>query len=847
MRTGRDRVPPHGAKDAMIPSALLATLLAPAPPAEAPAPRAVHTLAAGPRYAASGFKRFLFGSHYRDLWTTPIRVEVLDLGGFSGGLTPTKRGGGKQTAVLHFEAADGRKWKVRSVDKDPTPVLPEELRDTFAVELVRDQTSAAHPAGALIVDALAEAAGLLHVKHRLVVLPDDPRLGEFRKEFAGMLVVLEENPSPKLPPPGFEDHEDIVETDDLWERLDANPGERVDLTAYLKARLFDMVVGDFDRHEDQWDWARRKGGDRWVPIPKDRDQVFAKYDGLLISLVQPGQGRLVDFTERYPSIRRLTWQGRILDRRLLPELPWSAWEPVIAELQGQLSDAAIDAAMKRQPPEYERLEGGRLAARLRARRDALPDAARRFYELLCEEAEIHLTDEADRVTVQPVDGAVEVKATDAEGGVRFVRRFLPAETRQIRFFLKGGDDQLAVVGEPLGIDLRVVGGEGADTIDDDTAGALRVYDAEGENRIARGEGTHVDDRPYVQPRDDVGMPLRDWGRSSGLAPWVRAGGDLGVLVGLEWNAVRYGFRRHPYSTRHAVRAGYATGLSAWQAEYAADLRRTNSPNRGRLFARVSELDRLRFHGFGNETEDPEDGRFYHAAQRQYSLAALYEWNPGPLTFGLGPVAKFSTTELAPDRFVTVARPYGSDDFGQVGARARLAFDTRDLPRAARRGVFLEAVGSVYPAAWGAEESFGELRGQAATYLGAGNALTLALRAGGEHAFGRYPFQEAAYVGGPDTIRGLRPQRYAGDAALFGNAELRLRLGRAKVLVPADLGVFGLFDVGRVFLDGESSDRWHRGVGGGVWIAFLRPANTIAFTAARAEGRTRFYLTSGFGF
>ncbi|HEV7588478.1 MAG TPA: hypothetical protein VGO40_10215, partial [Longimicrobium sp.] len=34
---------------------------------------------AGPRYQASGLKRFLFGDSYRDLWTAPVRVPVLDL------------------------------------------------------------------------------------------------------------------------------------------------------------------------------------------------------------------------------------------------------------------------------------------------------------------------------------------------------------------------------------------------------------------------------------------------------------------------------------------------------------------------------------------------------------------------------------------------------------------------------------------------------------------------------------------------------------------------------------------------------------------------------------------------
>src|SRR4051794_7717736 len=48
------------------------------------------TVVAGPDYAAGGFHRKLLGDNYRDAWTTSIKVPVLDLKNFAGGLTPTK-------------------------------------------------------------------------------------------------------------------------------------------------------------------------------------------------------------------------------------------------------------------------------------------------------------------------------------------------------------------------------------------------------------------------------------------------------------------------------------------------------------------------------------------------------------------------------------------------------------------------------------------------------------------------------------------------------------------------------------------------------------------------------------
>ena len=110
----------------------------------------------GAQFQAGGVHRLLLGSHYRDLWTTPISVPVLDLATFAGGLEPLKVGGGMQTKSLRFRGADGREYVFRSLIKDPTQRLPAELRPTIAGRISRDQVSAIHPAGPLVAAVLLE-------------------------------------------------------------------------------------------------------------------------------------------------------------------------------------------------------------------------------------------------------------------------------------------------------------------------------------------------------------------------------------------------------------------------------------------------------------------------------------------------------------------------------------------------------------------------------------------------------------------------------------------------------------------------------------------------------------------
>lgn len=347
------------------------------------------TITAGPQYGAGAIHRTLFGSDYRDLWTTPVRIPVLDMESFAGGLRVERRGGGEQTRALRMAGADGREYNFRSVDKDAGRGLPWWLRGTPVEWALQDQTSSLHPAAAGIVASLLSSVGILHPNPRLTVLPDHPRLGEFREEFAGMLGWIEIHPDEDRDEPerGFAGAPRVVSTETLLEHLAEEPdSNRVDARAYLRVRLIDMLVGDWDRHEGQLRWAGKdvEGVRWWAPVPEDRDYAFVSYDGALTRaarwLLAP---RARPYRAEYPpELFHLMKSGLELDRRLLGGLPPSAWDSVAIEVRDQLTDTAIDRALDTMPPAWHEVGAAPLAARLRARRDDLVAQAERFRELV---------------------------------------------------------------------------------------------------------------------------------------------------------------------------------------------------------------------------------------------------------------------------------------------------------------------------------------------------------------------------------------------------------------------------------------------------------------------------------
>ena len=834
-----------------------APLVAQTPVAETPAPTR-RILAPGPQYRASGLHRFLLGTEYRELWTTPIDVAVLDLNTFAGGIKALGKTGGQETKTLKFGTPDGRQFFFRSIDKDPSLTLPVELRGTVAARVVQDQIKSANPTAPLVVGRLMEAAGILHNTPQLFVLPDDPGLGEFRADFAGLLGFLEERVGGSGPAAHWHGASDIIDSDTLFARLDRSADDRVNARALLTARLFDVFIGDWDRHRDQWRWARF--GDslprRWLPIPLDRDQAFVKYDGLLLGIARQSVPQLVNFGPGYADMVGQTWNGRDLDRRILPELEIDAWDSVSLALQRAFSDSVIVEAVHLLPPPHYALIGPALESWLRHRRDLLPEAARHYYHVLAGQVDVHGTAESDFATItREPDGSVSLALMrrSPDSTTYYLRRFSPGETRDLRLFLGKGDDTAVVRGEGSGITLRVLGEAGADwLVDSARAGANRFYDVDAVSDRTSGRASKIDRRPYAPPasRDSNPPPPRDWGHRWQPATWASFGPDLGLFVGGVRTLTVFGFRKDPFASRHRFRLGFATGPTTFRADYRGEFRRENSRMYTEVDLRASGIDVIRFNGFGNEIAAPGSDEFYRVTQDQFSVAPSIALPlASRVTLGVGPTLKYVSTDNRPGRFLATLNPYGSGNFGELGAQATLRLDTRNRRTAATHGAEIELGGTVHPAWWDAREAFGDVHGEATAYLSPPAPLdpTFSFRVGGRKLWGAYPFFESAFIGGPATVRLGRENRFAGDASVYGSAELRLALARILLVVPADFGVFGLADGGRVYLAGESSRKWHHAVGGGLWIAFLNRANTLSVAAAASEERTRIYVQAGFGF
>ena len=821
--------------------------------------------AASTRYEAGALKEFWLGEHHREIWATPVEAPVLDLGREAGGLTPIKRGGGQQTTSLRLEGTDGHQYVLRSIDKDPSGAVPINLQGTIATEVLQDQIASINPYGAFIVPFLAEAAGVYHTNPRLVYVPDDPRLGVYKDLFAGSLAMLEERPNDDMSDAeSFGRSKDVISAPKLYRELNDDNDHRVDHRAFARARLFDMLISDWDRHEDQWRWASfepyeldptlegdaRTEGKIYRPIPRDRDFAFNKMDGLLPWMAGKIEPKFQDFTESYGNLKGLNLNGLHQDRRFVSPLRREDYIDIADSLRAALTDAVIDDAVRRWPEPIFALNGEKTARLLKTRRDRLTDVAEDFYEIHARVADVVGSNKHERFEITRIDDdstRIVVYKTSKKGEKRHIiyqRVFLEKETKEVRLYGLDGNDTFIVEGEVSdGILIRAIGGAGEDVFVDRSrvrgvSKKTKFYDTETGNEWDVGPETKqiaTDDDPAVNYYDPKGFEHDD----TKTIAYFGHNSDDGVFLGGGLRLVRYGFRKFPYQASHTIKANFAAKTQAFNAVYEGHFADVLGNWDALLDASYHGPNNIHnFYGLGNETDDDlGDREFYQARLRRLRMApSLHAEIEQGATIHIGPTFELTDVDETADRFVNQPQAGISEDTFRnqpfASLDVALTLDTRDntlnpvqgfrFANEAHFNVGLRTTG----------DSFVRLATDLSFYLSPSlqaPQITLAARVGAAHNVSDFPFYSASTLGGKDNLRGHRSTRFAGRTSFYQNLELRLEvLTFSTYLAIGRLGLLAFLDNGRVWTEADDGravsqsffEGYHQGYGGGLWAEFF---------------------------
>jgi len=806
-------------------------------------------------------KRFFQGNNYRQEWSTPVLFPTFDLRQTQGGFKIDGMGGGMQTKSLHLIDKDGEEWNLRTVDKDPAKAIPVFLRASVAEEVVQDMISAAHPYGALAIPPLADAVDVMAPKPTYYFVPDDPGFGYYQPLFANKICILErKEPVPQAV-------EKTVSTSKLFEKMRENSDHVIDQRALLRARLIDILVADWDRHFDQWRWARLDTGKGklYYPIPRDRDQVFFNSDGLLMKTI----GRrffpwMRGFKKDLSHVKELGFSARDLDRLFLNTIDEQEWSHIVDSFVSCMTDETLSQSVHSMPPEIVAIDGDEILAKLKSRRDQLKPKAMNYYRFISKTITYvgSNQDEFYHITGNDSGALLQIYARSKTAAdtnmLLFSRQIDPKVTKEVRLYGLNGNDFFSEDEHVSGIRFRYIGGRGVDTFDIRGKAPSYVYDITYEdNQMLNNR--HVHKRFSTNPSvNEYSLP--DYQYDVTRFPWINLGynPDDGVLAGLGYYRRTYGFRKEPFETEHRLSTLFSFSQKAYQIKYQGTFVGVRPDYSIKLNASLSNPALSNFFGLGNETERLPglSMKFYRARYNFTEGSALVQrhWF-GKATFGIGPLYQYYwyTNEPNEGKVLDYAGDFGLDPARvheakfHAGGKVQLLVNNLNNELFPTRGINWQ---TDFIAMGGLSKNSSPLtrfQSDMSIYASLSDPAKLiaVLRFGGGKIFSKnFEYYQALGIGANNYLRGFRKNRFAGDGLMYGSVELRAKLTEFRnKIMPGSFGLIGFDDVGRVWLRGEDSKKWHNAWGGGVYYI---PYNLfiVSFTAARSTEEVLFNVTIG---
>lgn len=812
----------------------------------------------------TGFYKFIWGKRYRKYFGVPVTADIAILDTLYSGLKITQQGGGHQSYSARLADNNGREYAMRGLEKNALKFLrykvrgisydDEEFKGTFIEEAVYDFFTTTHPYMQLVINPLAKSVDINHANTQLYYLPKQAGFRLLGEAYGNELYFIEERPNDKQKvyegynranPKEKGDIVNFESTTDVLEKLNEDEKYTIDQRAYIRARIFDMLIGDWDRHEDQWRWAEYEISDddvRFIPIPRDRDAAFSTFDGIaipLIKMILPD----VRFWQSYgPDIKDIKWfnaEGNNLDRAFLNKYDTSVWVEEAKYIQDNMSDAAIEDAFKRLPTEVQDEASEEIKNNLKGRLNNLDEIARRYGERMQKTVVIHGTHKDDKIEVTRLpEGKTKVVLKrlikDKPNPTFFERTFNRDETNEIWIYGLNDVDEFEVSGDgDHEIMVRLIGGYGKDEFKITNRKNLKVYDWKWEETEFKEK---TPSHQFTNLYETNTFFWRNFNENRNiLLPNAGFRTDDGLFIGANDTYISKGFNGEDFRYKHYLSANYFFDYQAIELEYKgiyANIIPNWNLEADAYF--TSDTFANNFFGYGNETTYDEDavGREFNRARMQqikFSTGIAYR------TIRFRALYENFRVDNTPDRFFTPANVGVGvlDNQTYVGGEASVQYDNEDTADFPTRGLYLgltvgykSNLDNDYD-----NNNFGYgsfLLGFDRKLIPSGN-LVLGSTAKISTNFGNdFFFYHAQSIGGNNGLRGYRDERFSGKTSFYQTSDLKLRVKRfITAVAPVTVGVYGGFDYGRVWVENDNSNVWHTSYGGGVWIGTL---NTFGLKA-----------------
>lgn len=823
--------------------------------------------------------RLFWGERYTEDYLVPVKSKVVYLDTLKGGLTPMRKGGGNQSKTLHLKSSDGTRYVMRAMKKDGAKFIQnivfkdqyvgESFDNTYSEKLVRDIFTGSYPYVPFIIADFAEAINLAHLNPKLYYIPKQNALGAYNENYGDELYLFEEHASAgQAESDSINFTGNVISTLEMMGEVHKDESKSIDEEAFIRARLFDMLIGDFDRHQDQWRWLefKEKGQTIYRPLPRDRDQAFSKLgDGLvggMITELVPAARSYRKYSEDLKDVEGFVVNSYVLDKAFISYSTKLAWDQQVQLIQTNITDDVIDKAFRVIPSEVNQETIEELKAIMKVRRNNLQLISDRYFDLLNKYAVVIASNKDDFIKLESnEDGEITISLSRIKGesikDEYYKRTFYPKETKEIWVYGLDDEDVFEVVGKSTKIKIRLVGGQNNDTYSVAKGKNIVIYDFESKKNDVSNAS-----KAKLKLQDRYNFNVYDYKKvlktTNQLIPIIGFNPDDGLKIGISNTYTVRGFERNPFTSQHQLKASYYFSNNGYEVDYKGEFANVfGKSNLAIASSFTSPNFTSNFFGYGNESlnnVDENDLDYNRVKIREFSITPSLIWKAyggGNLSAGIS----YESIEIEETmgRFVE-GNPQLPEYIFNVnqfaGVHAKFGFGNADNKAFPTLGIVTSIEAGYKSNMVETEKNFGYLIpevGFAHKIIPSGH-LVLATKLKSQINFNdKFEFYQAATIGGDDGLRGFRNQRFTGKQSFYQNSDIRYSFRNLKTsILPIRIGLYGSFDYGRVWIDQESSTKWHNSYGGGIFInaSEMISANLGAFYSV--DG-TRVAFSVGFGF
>jgi len=776
--------------------------------------------------------RFL-GHLNTSLYDQEVTVPKLYLNSLSDSLSTVRIGGGNQTTSVRLADNNENEFVVRSILKKSTNIVPPAFDIPVINKTIKYYFTASHPYGFMMSSAFENALEIHRTEPKLVFLPKQKSLTPYNDEIGDQLVLFRPRADGDMSDSkAVKYSKEIISTFSLIEKI--YDGEAIiDAKLYLKCRLLDYLINDWDRHEDQWRWALiEKNGEieKYAPIPRDRDQALCNYDGIMLSLLRyylPATFHPTPFGKEIKK-RTVEWnhyQCSFLDKLALSRLEKQEWDAVTNDFLQVVDEDLIDD-LKKNLPNYDSPRNVELMETLKERIYSIEGCSEQLFEIINKNLFVIATNQEDIISISNDGDAtkISIKLDKEDNQVFFERNIDSKYTKKVHIYSLDNDDEF-IVEEPLVDKFKINYFEGFEKDKYDVAKkqksnitliGLKANESDEKNNLKEIRSRNKD---IINLKKSDYLLDYNW-----FLPYFSINRDDGLLVGSTYKYFTF-TERSRITNSFAASFATFTSSSTFQYTYLNESKISNY-HYGLNLLYFGPRYEANFFGIGNGIDiDTKINRSFYFIRKQYAAGDfnVYRMFDNMSKLGISLGVNRSRILDVDNRFINQwieNNPEVGENqyYLRLGLNYSLkSFDSSFLPH---NGISYNLFANFNKHLSSDPRDHVKLGGNVRLIqpFGKYEKVVYATKIGFERIIGDGFFYHQINLGGENGLRGFRRNRFTGDMSFYHSQNLHYYISKKTRDNNRfhSWGVSAYFDYGRVWSDQDVENRLLSSIGAGLF-------------------------------